>query len=491
MIKKSMIITMIALFASFMIISGCNKKVEPVKIGSIPDNEMDPAEWGKVYPLEYESWLKTKDPKPVGKTRYKRGWDEDKIMYDKLSQSPFLALLFNGWAFGIEYNEPRGHYYAVIDQVEIDPARVGAGGVCLACKSPYFKGRAEKEGLKFLKMPFMEAVNSLPEKTRMLAVACADCHDNKTMGLRTNRQHIDDGLKLIGKKDFTRQEMRTVVCGQCHITYYVPRDENMKTNGNVALPWTNSKFGNISIENIIKDLMTDYKRLEWKHKVTGYKMPFIRHPEFELFTKNSTHWNAGAACADCHMPYQRVGSYKISDHDVTSPLKNDLKSCAQCHTESADWLKKQVMAIQDRTMSIMIRAGYQSAVTAKLIEFVHAEQSKGKQVDMAMYNRAKDAFMQGFLRLNFISAENSTGFHNPTETARILTDSVAYSSKSEAYLRQMLAKAGIDVPQSVNLELSKYLNGRGKRKLNFRPEQEFRDPFDMQEFFTPGASKGI
>ena len=46
---------------------------QPITAGLIKDGEFDPEEWGKVYPLEYESWLKTKDPKPTDKSRYKRG----------------------------------------------------------------------------------------------------------------------------------------------------------------------------------------------------------------------------------------------------------------------------------------------------------------------------------------------------------------------------------------------------------------------------------
>lgn len=30
------------------------------------------------------------------------------------------------------------------------------------------------------------------------------------------------------------------------------------------------------------------------------------------------HARSGVACADCHMPYQRVGAQKISDHHVRS-----------------------------------------------------------------------------------------------------------------------------------------------------------------------------
>ena len=256
------------------------------------------------------------------------------------------------------------------------------------------------------------------------------------------------------------------------------------------LPWTGGSWGNISIENIIADLLTDYRRIEWKQKVTGLDLPFIRHPEFELFTRQSVHFRAGVACADCHMPYRRSGSYKISDHDVTSPLKAELRACAQCHTESATWLKDQVFAIQDRTASLLSRAGYATAASAKLIELANARRAAGAAIDPGLYERAKVAYLQGFLRLLFISAENSLGFHNPPETGRVLGDSIAYANRAEALLRQALAKAGIDVPADTNLELAKYLSNRGDKKLNFRREQELKDPFDTQKYFTPDGVKG-
>jgi len=472
--------------------AGCGPSdVQPLKVGGIADNEFDPEEWGKVYPLEYESWLKTKDPKPADKSRYKRGWDTDKITYDKLSEFPFLGLLFHGWGFGIEYNEPRGHYYAIIDQIEIDPSRTGPGGVCLACKTPFHKSFTEKHQMKYLTAKFNDALDMLPKKMRELGPACIDCHDNKTMDLHTNKLHIEKGLAMIGKTGLTHQEKRIMACGQCHMTYYVPRTQEGKVAGDVTPPWTGGTWANISIEAIAKDLLTDFKRQEWTQKVTGFRMPFIRHPEFELFTRGSTHFNAGLACADCHMAYKRVGAYKISDHDVTSPLKTDMKACAQCHTESATWLKTQVFAIQDRTISLNSRAGFQAAVAAKLLEMVHTAQQSGKAINQDLYKKAKDFYMKAFIRFNFISAENSIGFHNPTETARILGDSLAFSSRAEALLRQVLAEAGIRVPISVNLELAKYLNNRGKKKLNFRPEQEFKDPYNTQEYFVPKNTRGI
>lgn len=43
-------------------------------------------------------------------------------------------------------------------------------------------------------------------------------------------------------------------------------------------------------------------------------------------------------------------------------------------------------------------------------------------------------------------------------------------------LRRAMAQAEIAVPAVVNLELEKYLNNRGEKKLMFRPELEIKDP---------------
>lgn len=210
-------------------------------------------------------------------------------------------------------------------------------------------------------------------------------------------------------------------------------------------------------------------------------MAFIRHPEFEMFSNNSVHWKAGAACADCHMPYTIVGASKVSDHRVMSPLKNDLKACQQCHTESPDWLRDQVTAIQDRTVSLMLRSGYATATVAKLFEMAHKAQTEGKQIDKTLYDKAKDLYEEAFYRVVYVGAENSLGFHNPTEATRILGDATAFAGKAEGLLRQALTKAGVNVPMVVNLELNKYLDARGQKKLNFQKGVEFKDPYGIEE----------
>ncbi|MEW6265186.1 MAG: ammonia-forming cytochrome c nitrite reductase subunit c552 [Thermodesulfobacteriota bacterium] len=466
-------------------------KSEPVKPVAIADGDYDPANWGKAWPLEYDYWLKTKDPKPTGKSRYKKGWDMDLVIYDKLSEFPYMALLFNGWGFGVEYNEPRGHYYMVIDQLEVDPSRLKSGGVCLSCKTPYADKLRQELGSKYFADPYLEVHARIPKEFQKLGVACLDCHNNKDMGLRISKFAPTKAFKEIGldPAHLSRQELRSAVCGQCHVTYIVSKDADMKSK-DLFFPWRGGQAGRISIENIIKVLKSDPGFLEWKQNVTGYKVGFIRHPEYEFFTYNSVHYQANAACADCHMPYTRVGANKISDHDVTSPLKRDMKACQQCHTETADWLREQVYAIQDRTVSLMNRAGYAVAVAAKIIEATHKAQAEGKAIDGNTYHRAKDLYLEALYRVIFIGAENSTGFHNPSEAGRICGDAVALAGKAETLLRQALAKAGVDVPADVNLELAKYLTNRGDKKLKFKPDQELKDPFGLQELLTPVASHG-
>lgn len=490
--RKEFVIIFLTGVALLFFTSCSEKSSKPLTVGQIPDGTYEPAEWGKVYPMHYESWSQTKDPRPADRSKYRKGWDKDKVIYDRLSEYPYQALLYKGWGFGIEYNEPRGHWYMLTDQLEIDPKRVSPGGACLACKSPYHKKYVKEKGDKYIKAPFLDAVDMFPKKHRELGVACIDCHDNKTMGMKTNKWHILKGLKMIGKSDLNHQEKKMLACGQCHMTYYVPRDKAGKTADDVRPPWTNSKWGNIGIENIIADLLTDYQREEWTQKVTGFRMPYIRHPELEFFSKSSVHYNAGVTCVDCHMPYKRVGSMKMTDHNIMSPLKTnpEMKACAQCHTESADWLKKQVITIQDRTVSLLNRAGYRTSVVAKIFEMMHKAEKNGKKFDKKLYEKAKRFYKEAFLRVVFMGAENSTGFHNPSEAGRILGDAVSYASKAESILRQTMAKGGVEVPDHVNLELAKYLNNRGSKKLNFKKDQEFKDPYGTEKVFTPINSRG-
>jgi nitrite reductase (cytochrome c-552) len=477
---------MILVATGGMLVSGCQpERAEAVRPVEIPKGEIDPAVWGKSFPQHYDLWKKTAEPTPPDKSRYRKGWDADNITWDRLSQYPYLALLFNGWGFGVEYNEPRGHAYMVIDQVEIDPSRIGAGGVCLTCKSPYAPKMEQEMGTSYYRNPYMEVLHTIPEKNRELGVACVDCHNSEDMTLQISRGFtLTKALEAMGtdQEKLSRQEMRSLVCAQCHVTYNIPKDEEKKSVG-IYFPWQNSTYGKITIEDIIAQFRQDPTIAEWKQTVTGFSLPFIRHPEYELFSNDSVHWQAGVACADCHMPYTRVGSTKLSDHRVTSPLKTDLKACQQCHAQGPDWLRQRVYSIQDRVTSMQIRAGYATATVAKLVETAHLAQEQGKAIDPDLYEQAKNLYFDAFFRMIFIGAENSVGFHNPPEAARVLSDATAFAGKAEGLLRQALTAAGVPLAAEIDLELDKYLHARGKTKVPFRPEQEVKDPFGVQSRF--------
>ncbi|MFA6032551.1 MAG: ammonia-forming cytochrome c nitrite reductase subunit c552, partial [Myxococcota bacterium] len=285
--------------------------------GTVAQDNLEPADWGKLYPVEYSLWQATRDPKPVHMSTYKKGWDTDLVIYDKLSEFPYMGILFNGWGFGVEYNEPRGHHYMVSDQLEVDPSRIKAGGVCLTCKTTYATKLKNGMGEGYFMKPYGEVLAQIPDRHRKLGVMCNDCHNASTMGNRIERWTLKEAAAKVGRDTatLTSQELRSAVCAQCHVTYVIPKDSRMHSTG-VFFPWDGSKWGGISIENIIKTIRSSDSHREWKQKVTGLRLGFVRHPEFEFYSNNSVHWKADVACADCHMPYRRVGQYKVSDHDV-------------------------------------------------------------------------------------------------------------------------------------------------------------------------------
>ena len=445
---------------------------------------LDLAAWKKDHPAQYQGWEATAEPNPVGKSKYKRGFDTDGIIYDKIDEYPYLAVLLNGIGYGFEFTEPRGHAYMIKDQLHVDPARVKAGGSCLSCKTPYAQVLQETLGEDYFKQSFAEVRAKLPEADQLQGVACVDCHKSSAdPSLRLARDFtLGQGLKAIGKDQaaLTEQDLRSLVCAQCHVTYSMTQDAEMKTTG-VVFPWQGSSWGNIGIEKIIAQLRSDPAHAEWTQSVTGFKLGIVRHAEFEVFSKGSPHWEAGVACADCHMPAEERDGQTVSDHRIMSPLKNDLKACAQCHEESPDELRGKVFAIQDEAASRMIRAGYATAEVAKLFELANKGVAEGKALDEALYAQARAAYEDALYRVLYIQNENSTGFHNPEEVLRILKDAKAFHEQADSLLRQAMAQAGIEAPTEVDLELDKYLNNRGDKKIMHRPEWVIADPLPERQ----------
>lgn len=466
--------------SSLAIWAGCtpSPKTEPMKLTAIDDGTIDPAEWGKVYPIQFQLWKQTGEPTPAGKSKYKKGYDVGEDRRDKLDEYPFLALLYNGWGFGSEYREPRGHYFMVQDQLEVDPGRVKAGGSCLTCKTPYAPILEKQMGKAYFSTPYKEVLARLPKDQQTLGVACIDCHDNRGMALKISRGFtLGKALKAMGVDEtkLSKQNMRTLVCAQCHVSYMITKDKEMHST-DVVFPWAGSTVGNITIENIIKQIKSSPANCEWTQSVTGFKLGFIRHPEYELYSNNSPHWLNDVSCADCHMPTITKDGQKVSDHRIMSPLKNDLIACAACHSEKPQELREKILAIQDATMTVYLKAGYATATVAKLFEMANKAEASGKKLDKSLYAQAREQYEQAFYRVIFIGAENSTGFHNPKETMRVLGDATKFAAAADAQVRRVLAVAGVSAPEKIDLELAKYTNNRGAGKIMFKPEHEIKAP---------------
>ena len=53
-------------------------------------------------------------------------------------------------------------------------------------------------------------------------IGCANCHDSRTMKLIVTNPAVETALEAQGIDwtSFTRQEMRTLACLNCHVEYY-------------------------------------------------------------------------------------------------------------------------------------------------------------------------------------------------------------------------------------------------------------------------------
>jgi nitrite reductase (cytochrome c-552) len=367
---------------------GCSQTTTPTSTNiTISEDDLDPAIWGKVYPNQYDSYLKNNE---MVATKY-----GGSVPKDKLKDYPFLKTIFAGYGFSKEYNEDRGHTYALEDVKKIKRVNDKTTGSCLACKSPSYAKKVKAMGVAYYKVPFSQLAPTMHQ-----SIACIDCHDPKTMELRVERPTLIDALKRQGKdiKKATRQEMRTYVCAQCHVEYYFKKDTK-----EVTFPWDKG-MDPASIEKYYDTLGFS----DWEYPGSGTKMLKAQHPDYEMFS-SSTHAKAGLACADCHMPYQRVGKEKISSHQWTSPLQNLNNACGQCHREGNEWLKERVYYTQDKTYELLNNGGKALEEAIKAIDTA----VKDPKANKALVEEAKKLHRSAQWNLDFVAAESSMGFHNP------------------------------------------------------------------------------
>jgi nitrite reductase (cytochrome c-552) len=397
------------------------------KVVELDENTTDPAIWGKNFPLQYDGYRRTVDQV---RTRYggseavpQEPKDVDPrsvVAQSRLEEDPRLKTMWAGYAFAVDFREERGHAYMLLDQTHTERQRVTKQpGTCLHCHASMVTAYRKVGFDAINKMQYAEA-----RKLVTHPVACIDCHDPQTMALRVTRPAFVAGMRAM-KNDpnydpnasATRQEMRTYVCGQCHVEYYFKGPEKTLT-----YPWHNGW----KADQILDYYETRTDHADWTHAESGAKVLKAQHPEFELYNQG-VHARSGVACADCHMPYKREGGLKISDHHVRSPLLNINRACQGCHRWEEAELKDRVETIQTR--HLQMRNTAMNALMALITDIKAATAATPAQLEEARRYQKKAQFL-----LDFVEAENSSGFHAPQEAARLMVLSIDYSRRGELAL---------------------------------------------------------
>lgn len=411
------------------------------RVVELDESTIDPAIWGQNFPQQYDDYLRTVD---MVRTRHGGSEAEPReptaddpravVSQSKLDQIPQLRRMWAGYAFAKDFREERGHAYMLEDQMFTGRQAVPQPGACLQCHASTTVAMRElgdgdvHAGFdKLNAMPYEEAVKLVNHP-----IACIDCHDPETMALRITRPAFVEGLRVAkaheGVENYdvntmaTRQEMRTYVCAQCHVEYYFRGPEKRLT-----YPWKNG----LTVDGALAYYdAQDFK--DWTHAETGAPMLKAQHPEFEMWSQG-THARAGVSCADCHMPYKRVGATKISDHHVRSPMLNINHACQTCHHTSEAELAARVETIQDRHSELVTLA---LNALVELIDDIKAAQERG--VPEERLNEARQFQRKASFYVDYIEAENSSGFHAPQEAARIAARSIDFSRQGQ---RALLAPA--------------------------------------------------
>ncbi|HEY3394049.1 MAG TPA: ammonia-forming cytochrome c nitrite reductase subunit c552 [Lacipirellulaceae bacterium] len=295
-------------------------------------------------------------------------------------------------------------------------------------------------------------------------VSCIDCHDPESMQVRVTRPGFVKGIAALAasgdrvphlpsierwrdgdredpydpNRDASRQEMRSFVCGQCHVEYYCAAKETL------FFPWAKG----LKIEQIEEtysghDFPDGTQFYDFEHGETGAKVYKAQHPEFELWSQG-VHARSGVSCADCHMPYERQGAMKVSSHWVRSPLLNINNACQTCHNVPEEELRDRVATIQNRTKAQIERAA--TAMTDMLDAILEAKAAGATPEQLTPILELQKKAMW---RLDFISSENSDGFHADQEAMRILGESIDFSRQAQAAALRLRAPDAPTIDQEV------------------------------------------
>ncbi len=421
-----------------------------VLLQPVGEDDTDPAKWGVNWPKQYDGYKRTA---LTTRTRFGGHGGSEAMPAEKIERDPWLKRMFLGYAFSIDYRDRRGHAYMLADQEATERLSKPQSGSCLHCHAsimPLYRSLGDGDAMRGFEasrtLSYQDASAKLHDLGHAHPVSCVDCHTPNTMELRVTRPGFVLGIQALaasdapvphlpsieewraGKRerpydpntDARRGEMRSFVCGQCHVEYYCGPKSTL------TFPWGKG----LRVEDV-EAFWTDFKFpdggafFDYKHAETGAPILKAQHPEFELWSQG-IHARSGVSCADCHMPYMRDGATKVSDHWVRSPLLQVNRSCQTCHSASETELAARVDSIQEKNQELLQRAA--AALMDQLDAIAAAKQAGASEAQLAP---ALALQTMAQWRIDFIAAENSMGFHAPQEAARILGLAADYARQGQ------------------------------------------------------------
>lgn len=395
---------------------------------SYPDWEPRNALWGKNFPREYQSYLLTSDT--LFRSKY-----NGSAPIDMLEVDPRMVVLWAGYAFAKDYNQSRGHYYAVADAQ--NTLRTGAPmagkaspqpNTCWTCKSPDVPRLMQANGIASVYTGTWETLGA----EVVNPIGCADCHDATTMNLRISRPALIEAYERTGRDitKATHQEMRSLVCAQCHVEYYFDK-KKVEGVAYLTFPWDKGLSA-----GDIESYYDAASFADWTHALSKAPMLKAQHPDYEIYS-TGIHAERGVSCADCHMPYRSEGGVKYTDHHIRSPLTNVANSCQVCHREETDQLVRDVYKRQDKIIEnrdrleeLLVRAHVEARAAW---DYGASEQQMQKPLQL---------IRQAQWRWDFAAAGHGNSIHSPVETGNIIATAIAKAQEARIELSRILAALG-------------------------------------------------
>jgi nitrite reductase (cytochrome c-552) len=402
------------------------RRTEAVVAGTpvrpLPEFEPRNAVWGEQFPRQFQSYLQTLDTtfaSKYGGARHR----------DMLAQHPEMVVLWAGYPFSRDYEQIRGHYYSVLDVNRSLRTNVDMPGTCWSCKSTDVPRLMNEHGVgEFYSMRWRELG---PEVVN--PIGCQDCHDPATMRLRITRPALVEALERMGTpvERATHQEMRSLVCAQCHVEYYFRPGDNY-----LIFPWDENGVDADAQEAFLDRV----QHVDWVHSLSRAPMIKVQHPDWELF-QQGIHAYRGVSCADCHMPYRREGGVKFTNHHIQSPLADVASSCMVCHGGTEQEMIARVYETQDKIYELRRAAERQLAMLH--IEAKAAWDAGATEQEMAPILQI---IRSAQWRWDWIAASHGAAFHAPVESGRLLGSSISMAGEGRLQLSRILSRLGVAQP---------------------------------------------